>query len=163
MVDGISVNPNKCKVIQITKKGKTTLFNYTLKHLAVSVLPRNATFPTMPAIHITASGVSKQLSKLNPGKAASPDNLTSRILQELHHEIAPMLIDICNSSLKCRITSWLTWMSTIFSIQTNTASVKKLSCEIQLIRFVEVISDKLNERGQTDAIVTGLQQGPLIG
>ena len=42
----------------------------------------------------------KQLSKLNPGKAAGPDNLTSRILKELHSEVAPMLSDIFNSSLR---------------------------------------------------------------
>ena len=64
-----------------------------LKHLAKLVLPRK------PNISITINGVSKQLSKLNPGKAAGPDNLSSRILKELHHEIAPMLTDIFNTSL----------------------------------------------------------------
>ena len=43
--------------------------------------------------------VSKQLSKLNPGKAAGPDDLTSRILKELQNEIAPILTDIFNTSL----------------------------------------------------------------
>ena len=51
----------------------------------------------MPDINITIHGVSKQRSKLNPGKSAGPDNLTSRILKELHN--APMLTDIYNSSL----------------------------------------------------------------
>ena len=54
----------------------------------------------MPNINITVNGVSKQLSKLNPGKAAGPDNFTSRILKELHSEVAPMLSDIFNSSLR---------------------------------------------------------------
>ena len=47
----------------------------------------------MPNISITINGVSKQLSKLNPGKAAGPDKLSSRILKELHREIASMLTD----------------------------------------------------------------------
>lgn len=53
----------------------------------------------MQNIVITVGGVSKQLSKLNPGKAAGPDNLSSRILKELHDEIAPILTDIFNTSL----------------------------------------------------------------
>ena len=74
-------------------------FPLKLKHLAELVLPRKLKPPTMPNISITINGVSKQLSKLNPGKAAGPDNLSSRILKELHHEIAPMLTDIFNTSL----------------------------------------------------------------
>ena len=70
-----------------------------LCHLVNRILPRNLSFPTMSDIIITVNGVSKQLSKLNPGKAAGPDNLTSRILKELHSEIAPILTDIFNSSL----------------------------------------------------------------
>ena len=70
-----------------------------LCHLISLILPRNLTFPIMPDIKVTVRGVSKQLSKLNPGKAAGPDNLTSRILKELHSEIAPILTDIFNSSL----------------------------------------------------------------
>ena len=53
----------------------------------------------MPDIFINTSGVSKQLSRLNPGKAAGPDGLTSRILKELYIEIAPILTDIFNTSL----------------------------------------------------------------
>ena len=48
----------------------------------------------MQNITISVSGVSKQLLKLNPGKAAGPDNISPRILKELHNEIAPILTDI---------------------------------------------------------------------
>ena len=45
--------------------------------------------------------MSKQLSKFNPGKAAGPDGLTSRILKELHTELHPnILTDIFNTSLR---------------------------------------------------------------
>ena len=77
----------------------TKLGPLKLRHLISLILPRNLTFPIMPDIKVTVSGVSKQRSKLNPGKAAGPDNLTSRILKELHSEIAPILTDIFNSSL----------------------------------------------------------------
>ena len=53
----------------------------------------------MQNITISVSGVSKQLLKLNPGKAAGPDNISPRILKELHNEIAPILTDIFNTSL----------------------------------------------------------------
>ena len=70
------------------------------KHLAELILSRKLISPIMPNINITVNGVSKQLSKLNPGKPAGPDNLTSRILKELHGEVAPMLTDVHNSSLR---------------------------------------------------------------
>ena len=54
----------------------------------------------LTGLFLGVNGVSKQLSKLNPGKAAGPDNLTLRILRELHSEVAPMLTDIYNSSLR---------------------------------------------------------------
>ena len=77
----------------------TKLVPLKLKHLAELILPPKLISPTMPNVNITVIGVSKQLSKLNPGKAAGPDNLTSRILKELHGEVAPMLTDIYNSPL----------------------------------------------------------------
>ena len=78
----------------------TKLVPLKLKHLAELILPRKLISPTMPNISITVNGVSKHLSKLNPGKAAGPDKLTSRILKELYSEVAPMLTDIYNSSLR---------------------------------------------------------------
>jgi hypothetical protein len=41
-------------------------------------------------INITVSGVEKLLSKLNPTKAAGPDNITPRVLKELAPFIAPI-------------------------------------------------------------------------
>ena len=53
----------------------------------------------MQNITISVSCISKQLLKLNPGKAAGPDNISPHILKELHNEIAPILTDIFNTSL----------------------------------------------------------------
>ena len=77
----------------------TKLVPLKLCHLLNLILPRKLNFPIMPDITVTICGVAKQLSKLNPGKAAGPDNRTSRILKELHKEIAPILTDIFNTSL----------------------------------------------------------------
>ena len=77
----------------------TKIIPLKLRHLIEFILPMSLPFPTMPKITISVNGVAKQLSKLNPGKAAGPDGLTSRILKELHTEIAPILADIYNASL----------------------------------------------------------------
>jgi hypothetical protein len=43
----------------------------------------------MNDINITLNGVTKLIKDLSPNKASGPDELTSRILKELHEEIAP--------------------------------------------------------------------------
>ena len=77
----------------------TKLVPLKLRHLIELFLPMSLPFPTMPAIIISVNGVAKQLSILNTGKAAGPDGHTSRILKELHTEIAPILADIYKAFL----------------------------------------------------------------
>ena len=77
----------------------TKLVPQKLRHLVELVLPRKLSSPPMQNITILVSGVSKQLLKLNPGKAAGPDKIYPRILKELHNEIPPILTDIFNTSL----------------------------------------------------------------
>ena len=48
----------------------TKLIPLKLCHLIELYLPMSLPFPTMPVITISVNGVAKQLSKLNPGKAA---------------------------------------------------------------------------------------------
>jgi hypothetical protein len=43
----------------------------------------NGQFPSAPEINITCAGVLKLLQKLNPNKAAGPDNIRPKILNEL--------------------------------------------------------------------------------
>ena len=52
------------------------------------------------ALYLEDYNLKTYISKLNPGKAAGPDSLTSRILKELHIEVAPLLADIFNISLR---------------------------------------------------------------
>jgi len=49
---------------------------------------------------VTNEGVLKLLNGLNPAKAAGPDGLPSRVLKLLSNQLAPMLTDIFNLSLK---------------------------------------------------------------
>ena len=57
----------------------------------------------MPEITITSKGVEGLLKGLNPNKASGPDEISPRLLKELHHEIAPILTKIYRSSLSTGI------------------------------------------------------------
>ena len=57
----------------------------------------------MPEITITNQGVEGLLKDLNPNKASGPDEISPRLLKELHHEIAPSLTKIYISSLSTGI------------------------------------------------------------
>jgi len=47
--------------------------------------------PPMPPITITVQGVNKLLTGLNPNKAQGPDEISPRLLKELHTEINHIL------------------------------------------------------------------------
>ncbi len=53
----------------------------------------------MDDIYITNNGVEKLLKDLNPNKASGPDQLTPRILKELHKELAPAITLLFQRSL----------------------------------------------------------------
>ena len=55
-------------------------------------------YPTMPKINIRSRGVDKLLKNLNPHKATGPDGISSRLLKELHEELAPALAYIFQMS-----------------------------------------------------------------
>ena len=56
-------------------------------------------FPTAPDLVISENGILKLLQKLNPNKAAGPDDIKPRILKELATHIAPILYVIFGVSL----------------------------------------------------------------
>ena len=55
--------------------------------------------PPMPPITITVQGVDKLLTGLNSNKTQGPDEISPRLLKELHTEIAPILTIIFQRSL----------------------------------------------------------------
>ena len=55
--------------------------------------------PTMPDIDISASGVLKLLTRINPSKAAGPDAIKPVVLKKLAHKIAPAVSAIFQLSL----------------------------------------------------------------
>lgn len=54
----------------------------------------------MKDINITTNGVTKLLKNLNPKKASGPDNLTPRILNELHLELTPAVTLLFQRSME---------------------------------------------------------------
>ena len=61
--------------------------------------PPAKTAPTLPEIVITTEGVRKLLSKLKPGKASGPDNISPRVLKQLASVLADPLSRIFRKSL----------------------------------------------------------------
>ena len=53
----------------------------------------------MPPITITVQGVDKLLTELNPYKVQGPDEISPRLLKELHTEIASILTIIFQRTL----------------------------------------------------------------
>ena len=72
----------------------------SLKNLCKQAINKN--IPTMDAIIITENGVLKLLKKLNPNKAAGPDNIKSVVLKNLAENITPMITLLFNASLRQR-------------------------------------------------------------
>jgi hypothetical protein len=56
--------------------------------------------PSMPEESILEDGVKKLLKGLNPNKASGPDQISPRLLKELHQEVTPILTHIFQISLK---------------------------------------------------------------
>ena len=54
----------------------------------------------MQMIDISIEGVDKLLQGLSPNKASGPDEISHKILKELHHEIAPIITLIFNLYLQ---------------------------------------------------------------
>ena len=53
----------------------------------------------MPPIIVTLAGVEKLLTNIKPNKASGPDAIPCRVLKDAAHELAPVLVDIFNTSL----------------------------------------------------------------
>ena len=55
--------------------------------------------PTLPDIFVSVEGLEKLLSKMNPHKAAGPDQIRPNVMKELYKQIAPILRIIFQKSL----------------------------------------------------------------
>ena len=55
-------------------------------------------YESISYLHIGVEGVAKQLSKLNPSKAAGPDEMSPRLLKIVAHELAPVLRSLFQQS-----------------------------------------------------------------
>jgi len=53
----------------------------------------------MEPLNVTEAGVCKLLKNLNPGKAAGPDEIPTRLLQKLAAELTPVVTSLIRQSL----------------------------------------------------------------
>ena len=93
---------------------KATILNDHFKSVFTQeddILPQlpPTSFPPIPNITVSVSGVTKLLSDLNPHKATGPDGIPARILKVAAEEIAPALSIIFQKSLETGEipSSWL--------------------------------------------------------
>ncbi|XP_060581061.1 uncharacterized protein LOC132737744 [Ruditapes philippinarum] len=71
--------------------------------LSLSQACKQKHHPSMPEVSISEDGVKKLLKDLNPNKASGPDQISPRLLKELHREVTPILTHIFQISLKTGI------------------------------------------------------------
>ena len=76
----------------------------SLKLLSKSAKSKLDHLPLLP-ITITVQGVDILLAGLNPNKVQGPDEISPRLLKELHTEIAPILTVIFQRSLNTGIVT----------------------------------------------------------
>ena len=79
------VTENIQKAGLLNKQFESVFTHENLDHFPTNDKP---SFPCMPDIYVSVSGVEKLLSKLNIHKATGPDEIPSHILKEYASEIA---------------------------------------------------------------------------
>lgn len=62
--------------------------------------------PNNQVLHLTRADVRKALLKVNPWRAAGPDNVPDWILRECTDQVAGALIDIFNTFLSTAVGSY---------------------------------------------------------
>ena len=123
--ENCGVSPLKSDGITYTDpKDKSNILNEQFKSvfshpqpLSLKQICKNMVNPpahSMPTIDITVEGVDKLLRGLCPSKASGPDQISPRVLKELHHEVAPILCKIFKSSLETGIVP-LDWKRAIIA------------------------------------------------
>ena len=96
---------------------------FTADYPGSSVQLIGPSVPVIDNLSTSAAGVHKLLSKINPSKAAVPDDMPCRVLKELSHELAPVLSAIYTRSLTSGSlpSQWLT---------ANISPVFKRTCHV---------------------------------
>lgn len=105
-LDNIIVAPLKDNgIIHSNSKDKAQILNKQFQSLFtdeeksnIPTMSGNPT-PSIGNLHITSAGVEKLLQRLQPNKAAGPDNIPCHVLKELSADLAPMLAAVFNQSL----------------------------------------------------------------
>jgi len=115
--------------------------------------------PDIKPLNITLPGVQKLLQNINPYKASGPDNISGRVLKELHVQTAPILTMIFEKSLKTGITP-TDWK------HANVAPAFKKGEKYKPVNYRPIsltcISCKLMEHIITKHIITHLETNNIL-
>ncbi|MCW4309234.1 MAG: reverse transcriptase domain-containing protein [Candidatus Thiodiazotropha endolucinida] len=121
--------------------------------------------PAMPDIVISANGVLKLLTSLNPSKAAGPDAIKPVVLKELANEIAPIVAAIFQLSLDTGTvpSDWKkAFVTPLFKKgdKTNPANYRPISLTCILCKTMEhIIASNLTRHFEEHNILYDLQHG----
>ena len=132
--------------------------------------------PAMNDINFCENGVKKLPNKLDIHKAPGPDQISSRILQEMSDVIAPNLTMIYHdpsnyrpislTRIACKAIEYIVTSCVMRHSQNNNILYKlqhgfrsKRSCETQLLEFISDISNNMQKKKQTDVVIIDVFQG----
>lgn len=119
----------------------------------------------MPDVVISANGVLKLLTSLNPSKAAGPDAIKPVVLKELANEIAPIVAAIFQLSLDTGTvpSDWKkAFVTPLFKKgdKTNPANYRPISLTCILCKTMEhIIASNLTRHFEEHNILYDLQHG----
>ena len=119
----------------------------------------------MAPVNITVYGVDKLLCSLNPNKASGPDQISPRVLKELHTETAPILTKIFKLSLDTGIvpSDWKTaTIAPVFKkgLRSKASNYRPISLTcIASKMMVHIITSNLMTHFDKHRLLTPLQHG----
>ena len=137
----------------------STLKNYNIP----TVLSR--TFPEMPPISISVCGIQKQLSNLNPDKAAGPDNIKPLVLKNLSDQISPILQLLFQKSIDTGIVPQIWTSANVVPLfkkgnKEDPANYRPISLTCILCKVLDhIVTSNLSDHFDKHNILYDLQHG----
>ena len=121
--------------------------------------------PPMPDIVFSVAGVESLLKGVDPKKAAGPDQIPCRLLQELHHELAPCYTLLFQTSYNTGVVPeiWRTaWVSPVFKKGDKSCAVNyrpvSLTC-VPCKLMEHIVVSNMRKHLDNHGILTPFQHG----
>ncbi len=125
--------------------------------------------PVMSDFEVTAEMVKRKIDRLRPDSAAGPDGIGPKLLQELKEELAPVLAEVFNDSLRSGVvpSDWREANVTpIFKKgqKSDPGNYRPVSLTSVCCKLLEgLIKDKLMEHFQQHDLILSSQHGFMPG